>query len=487
MEDWIFGVLLITIGSLGNNLGNNLVSLDHAQQREKKEHEVSSSNNDSSEDNHIILINDDVDETNHEKEEDLKPKTSYRVIGTIIFVLGNLFTFASFGFGAQSLLASLESIQFVSNLFFASYIHHEKITGTMIHATLSIVGGNILVVVFADHAAATVTSADMKRLYATNYIYQGYLIIALFLWFFTNSTYLKYYKSRVVDRKPLLWNHSFVEPFCYATSSAIVGTQAVLNSKCLALLIQATLTGTKNEFLDWYIYFILVLWLLLVSYWLNRLDKGLELFPPLFIIPVMQVFFVFFAIICGGLYFEEFLGFSSTQFIGFAAGVLNILSGVYGLAPSDMVLTIPVDSIDSEYAVLERANSDDMPTRPGSADPANNINNNNNQNTPPTATVINGLNGALNTKAVEMKMKPQTVSVFSTAADGINNTPAAAPSEPAHTSTSSVAVISKALHATGGQIHPEGGVVGKENGQCCPVATKKNRKIVKRSTVDVLI
>ena len=55
----------------------------------------------------------------------------------------------------------------------------------------------------------------------------------------------------------------------------------------------------------------------------------------------MQVFFVFFAIICGGLYFQEFLEFSGGEFAGFFVGVALILGGVYGLAPSDMVLSFP--------------------------------------------------------------------------------------------------------------------------------------------------
>ena len=96
-----------------------------------------------------------------------------------------------------------------------------------------------------------------------------------------------------------------------------------------------------NEFTLPHIWWILVTWLILVAYWLRRLDKGLELFPPLFIIPVMQVFFVFFAILCGGIYFQEFLHFEVQQFVGFIIGVLMILAGVFGLAPVDNNIVPP--------------------------------------------------------------------------------------------------------------------------------------------------
>eukprot|EP01038_Epipyxis_sp_PR26KG_P005418 gene5418-7507_t len=324
MSTWYIGVILIIFGSVGNNLGSNLISLGHKTAALK-----------SSEDLTKKVNADGTPSAETETHEEKK----WRHIGTLIFVFGNLFTFASFGFGAQSLIASLESIQFVSNIVFAKYVHHETITFRMCLATLSIVVGNVLVVLFAAHASILFTSKDMIRLYLKNTIYHVYLVLAFLLWFASNYIYLHYYNSRVVLKKPLLYWHNFLEPFCFSMSSAIIGTQAVLFSKTMSLLIQVTVRGVLNEFARPFIYIILVGWLLLVSYWLRRLDLGFELYPALFIIPVMQVFFVFFAILCGGLYFEEFLHFSVVQFIGFTIGVVMILSGVFGLAPENMELT----------------------------------------------------------------------------------------------------------------------------------------------------
>ena len=473
--DWVIGVLLIIAGSLGNNLGNNLVSLDHSQKREEKIKHSESSRSDSADESGLSL-----DDCNLVDGDPGPKKKSYRITGTLIFVFGNLFTFASFGFGAQSLLASLESVQFVSNLVFAYYIHKEVVSTRMILATLSIVGGNILVVIFAEHEAEELTSDGMINLYITNQIYWIYLVIAFIVYLITNATYLKYYHSRVVLRKPLLWNHNFVEPFCYACSSAIVGTQAVLNSKCMAMLIKATTDNKKNEFTFYYIYIILATWLLLVSYWLNRLDKGLELFPPLFIIPVMQVFFVFFAIICGGLYFQEFLKFSTTQFIGFIAGVLMILSGVYGLAPTDMVLTIPLDAMDMSCDSPSRSSKEGADSteggskKDGSSDAEKFV-----------VVTVEGksiLMHAIAASAYEAECK--------TKEEADQQTPPKAPTHAhthvAHTSTSTVAVITAAIHDRQGykQIHPMGD--GAADAASCPVASKKNRKIVKRKPLEIV-
>ena len=48
--------------------------------------------------------------------------------GAIVFVLGNLINFSSFAFAAQSLLAALGSVQFVSNVVFSYLILKEPIT-----------------------------------------------------------------------------------------------------------------------------------------------------------------------------------------------------------------------------------------------------------------------------------------------------------------------------------------------------------------------
>lgn len=377
---WVVGVLLVIVGSLGNNLGNNLVSIDHSNKREeedKKKKEALEEKKKKPDDESSELNLESMEEGNEpgraikykvnsietqesnaslvihteniQKQEPEKKKVSYRITGTIIFIIGNLFTFGAFGFGAQSLLASLESIQFVSNLFFVRFVHKEIVTIRMILATLSIVTGNIMVVVFANHEAILFNSDGMMHLYQTNYAYWGYFVFAISLWFLTNGVYQYYYRSRVVLRKPLLWRHSFFEPFCYACSASIIGTQAVLNSKCMAMLIQVTIRGDQNEFTRWYLWMIFGTWILMVAYWLNRIDTGLKLYPPLFIIPVMQVFFVFYAILCGGIYFREFDEFTTTQWIGFSIGVFLILFGVYGLAPPDLVLVTP----DADHPVEE--------------------------------------------------------------------------------------------------------------------------------------
>ena len=365
---WAVGVALVVFGSLGNNFGTNLVSYAHKQELEDEKKVLSQTQHSDA----IITHGTDIENTlpssspiqrqrstssvdgrtaedpllnsnNNNNDSTILASTttkkkesmcSLRTVGVTIFVTGNLLTFAAFGFAAQSLLAALESIQFVSNIACAKYIHNEIITSRMLLATASIVIGNILVVIFSAHETALFTSLDIGYLYATNIGYWVYLGVALILWATFHSIFIKYYNSRVND-KILLSRHDFVEPFAFSVSSAIIGTQAVLQAKCMSMLIQVSARGIDNEFEKPWIWVILCAWIFFVVFWLKRLDLGLALFPPLFIIPVLQVFFVFFAIICGGIFFQEFNEFGAGQWVGFVFGVLLILLGVYGLAPTD--------------------------------------------------------------------------------------------------------------------------------------------------------
>ena len=61
----------------------------------------------------------------------------------------------------------------------------------------------------------------------------------------------------------------------------------------------------------------------------------LALFEPLFIIPLLQVFWTFFATLNGGIFFREFFvaEFIENNVAGFTFGVFIIFLGVYLLAP----------------------------------------------------------------------------------------------------------------------------------------------------------
>jgi magnesium transporter len=338
---WVVGVVLVLLGSIGQNLGNNLVSVAH------------SSMHDEEDGSKLDAIKEDATEKGEggegdaekkEEEEDWMTKNLW-LVGTCIFVGGSLMTFVAFGFDAQSLLASLESVQFVSNIVFAKLVHKEEVTWTMILATLGIVGGNTLVVLFSEHGASSYTGNDIFAIWRTNTAFHIYLGAMGGVAIICEYIYRTYNHARMVDRK-LLAFHSFLEPAAYCIASAFVGAFAVVNAKCISMFLTGGDAG--GEFAGAPMWVVLITWIAVVAFWLNRMDHGLELFQPLFFIPVLMVFFVFFSIICGGIFFEEFNSFSASQFAGFFSGVSMILLGVFFLAPSNDMEVGPAPAGEGE-------------------------------------------------------------------------------------------------------------------------------------------
>ena len=158
-----------------------------------------------------------------------------------------------------------------------------------------------------------------------------------------------------------------MEPISYACFSAIFGTQAVIFSKCLALLLKA-----GGAFSHWLIYCTLVGWLVFVYVWLKRMNDALGKYSALFIIPLLQANYILLAIINGGIFFDEFRGFKAIHWFVFSIGLLGIFWGLYLLRPEveddDAIDTaiveheessqfLPKDSISSRQASESSASS----------------------------------------------------------------------------------------------------------------------------------
>ena len=82
------------------------------------------------------------------------------VVGTTIFITGSVLNFGAFAFAPQSILASLEGIQFVTNVLFGRFVLGSNITTMMYVGTcVTIVGvvGTVL-------SASVVGTLEVRQL-----------------------------------------------------------------------------------------------------------------------------------------------------------------------------------------------------------------------------------------------------------------------------------------------------------------------------------
>ena len=252
------------------------------------------------------------------------------LIGTIIFVTGSLLNFASYAYAAQSMLASLESVQFVTNLLFGKFLLGAHVTQTMVAGTILTVTGTVMAVQFSSKVTLDLNIDDMKKLYS-NPAYICYLIL---MGVAIPVLHFAYRKLDSLSKSNNPVNHSdVIIPCIYAVSSALFGTQSVVQAKVLAELLAVQGSGDENVFASWFTYMTLVIWILTVIVWLKRLNDALKLFNPLFIIPLLQCGFIFFAVVSGGIFFKEFEQFTLSQWLGFWFGIIVMFSGLVLLTP----------------------------------------------------------------------------------------------------------------------------------------------------------
>eukprot|EP00984_Skeletonema_dohrnii_P027637 scaffold17264_cov78-Skeletonema_dohrnii-CCMP3373.AAC.1 len=189
-ENWTLGIALGLLGSIAINTGNNLQSLGLKSLQQEEQSTATNSPADKPPRTRKVpwlsptpVKTAPLEDQNESQSEFVFVKVRRSpfesiawVVGTIIFVSGSLLNFASYAFAAQSMLASLESVQFVTNLIFGRLLLKAKITETMLAGTVLTVTGTVLAVQYSSKETLELTTSEMKSLYI-NPAYLAYLAL----------------------------------------------------------------------------------------------------------------------------------------------------------------------------------------------------------------------------------------------------------------------------------------------------------------------
>ena len=193
--------------------------------------------------------------------------------GAVVFVSGSIATFVSFAYGSQSLLASLGTLQFISNVCFSRFILHQTISMKVMIATSLIVMGVIVTVSFSNHSSDIYTVQDLLQLYDQEYLFflevLGLAVIIQFL------VYVMY-TQREKAKSPLPLS-VIIRPITFASVAATIGSQAVLQSKCIAEILRSSTYGDAQQS-QWFVAVIAAVFVTGVLIWLICLNEGNFLF-----------------------------------------------------------------------------------------------------------------------------------------------------------------------------------------------------------------
>ncbi|KAG5062364.1 hypothetical protein JHK85_003547 [Glycine max] len=313
MGEWIVGAFINLFGSIAINFGTNLLKLGH--------NEISAD-----------MVN--LDFING----------SMYCFCIVFFFLGNCLNFISFGYAAQSLLAALGSVQFVSNIAFAYFVLNKMVTVKVLVATAFIVLGNVFLVAFGNHQSPVYTPEQLTEKY-TNISFLLYLLALVSIVALHHSIYKRGELLLGVSGHDLRPYWSMLLPFSYAVVSGAVGSCSVLFAKSLSNLLRLALSN-GYQLHSWFTYSMLLLFLSTAGFWMTRLNEGLSLFDAILIVPMFQIAWTLFSICTGFIYFQEYQAagqkpnnglqvFDALRTTMFMLGMMCVFIGISLLAPDE--------------------------------------------------------------------------------------------------------------------------------------------------------
>ncbi|KAH0973480.1 hypothetical protein GBA52_025636 [Prunus armeniaca] len=275
MGEWVVGAFINLFGSIAINFGTNLLKLGH---NERERHSILESEGASG-------------------KLPLKPIIHFQTwrVGFLFFVLGNCLNFISFGYAAQSLLAALGSIQFISNIAFAYFVLNKMVTVKVMVATAFIVLGNIFLVAFGNHQSPVYTPEQLAEKYS-NIAFLLYCLILVLVVALQHSIYRRGELLHAVSGQDLRPYWHMLLPFSYAIVSGAVGSFSVLFAKSLSNLLRLAMSSSY-QLHSWFTYSMLLLFLSTAGFWVSVITEPTFNFMVLnalrttmFILGMMSVF-----------------------------------------------------------------------------------------------------------------------------------------------------------------------------------------------------
>ena len=267
----------------------------------------------------------------------LKPiyKSKTWIAGFALFKISNWTNFAAYGFGSQSVLSALASVQFVSNLVFGGAFLGERPTGRMVLGTLLIVCGILFVILFSNTSSnQDYVMQDLLELYRS----PVYIVYITLLSMIGAGAYYAYRKLQREGERlgpgGIKLPEPIAKPLCFSLYSAIIGTQSVTFSKMFVELIRSNFSPDYPPQAGYFLTWVFLVGLIVCGiFWDKQLNAGLREFDALVIVPMMQAFWTMLTIINGGVYFQEFQQMSPKGAAMFVVGVVVVLAGMMSVVP----------------------------------------------------------------------------------------------------------------------------------------------------------
>lgn len=254
-------------------------------------------------------------------------RTSIFWIGTALFALSSAVNAAALGSAPTAVVVPLEAGQLISSFVWSRVLWHGPVPRGTVACSLLIVLGLTITIYAGPREPYSFTMGDLERDWASPLwvAYVGSTIVCAILAQLTHMLYRK----KAEDGRPLR-GHATVFPLSFAISSSSLGVQSVVQSKCMAQLLNLAAHGVPI-FSEGYFYVVATLLLATTALWALKLSYAIEKFDSTLMIPLLISHYIAYAVIGGGIYFKEYQHMTGKQSITYATGLAIVFSGLISL------------------------------------------------------------------------------------------------------------------------------------------------------------
>jgi len=283
-----------------------------------------------------------------------QPGNLQLLVGWVLFVFGNGVNFIALSLAPQTLLGSLGSVQFVANLVFLGLYLGEQIRLRNIFGTLLVVAGNTVLIFGFSTTQRTDFSVNDLYMKYLRVEYQLYVIATVVIYLlmqrFIYFDPTRGQQTHDFEEEDPLWSRTtherskldmVIRGLSFSATSAMLGTESLVTGKTLAVILKNYSVGEVrffdpiDKFTITFFAAVFTAWFVTMLFWMWRLSLSLVLFDAMFIIPVNQIMWIFFSVVSGGIYFQEFESVSPSDLLLLVIGLICVFIGVGFLVPEN--------------------------------------------------------------------------------------------------------------------------------------------------------
>mmetsp|Transcript_4386 Transcript_4386/g.8914 ORF Transcript_4386/g.8914 Transcript_4386/m.8914 type:complete len:811 (-) Transcript_4386:11-2443(-) len=271
--------------------------------------------------------------------------------GLVIFLSGNLGDVVALAFIQPSTVAALGGVSLVANALFSSCFLKEKFTIRDMFATVLIIGGSTIATAVNSAESVTITVEVFREIASkTKFLIFCIAVAAIIAILLSLSEiYGRQLNPKKLDPNPAKAAQASVSAkkilrFTYPLLSGTCGAMVMLTVKVLTEFLQVTFSCSTmtaegsdelisvcflhNQWDKWEPYAVFGVALGVGVGQVHYMNKALEVFDALLIIPVFYVWWTVVSIVGGGLVFDDFRAFTDIDYTLFITGCSVIFAGV---------------------------------------------------------------------------------------------------------------------------------------------------------------